>query len=210
MLRILIVDDHAVVREGLKRILNEYPDQVVIGEVGDGAGVLAEVHNSEWDLVLLDINLPHRDGLDVLKQIKRERPGLPVLVLSIYPEDQYALRVIKAGAAGYLTKESAPELLVEAIRQVAAGHSYISPTLAEKLAGNLHDFDGRMPHENLSDRELEVFRLIVSGRTVGQIAAQLSLSVNTVSTYRARILEKTGLKSNADLMRYAVDCDLFR
>jgi DNA-binding NarL/FixJ family response regulator len=210
VLRILIVDDHAIVREGLKRILGEYPDKVAIGEVGDGAGVLAKVRNGEWDLVLLDINLPHRDGLDVLKQIKREQPGLPVLVLSIYPEDQYALRVIKAGAAGYLTKESAPELLVEAIRRVAGGHSYISPALAEKLAGNLRNSGGRMLHENLSDRELEVFRLIASGGTVGRIAAQLSLSVHTVSTYRARILEKTGLKSNAELMRYAMDHNLFR
>lgn len=210
MLRILIVDDHAIVREGLKRILGEYPDKVEIGEVGDGAGVMAEVHNGKWDLVLLDINLPHRDGLDVLKEIKREQPGLPVLVLSIYPEDQYALRVIKAGAAGYLTKESAPELLIEAIRRVAGGHNYISPALAEKLAGNLRDSAARMPHENLSDRELEVFRLIASGKTVGQIAAHLSLSVNTVSTYRARILEKTGLKTNAELMRYAVDHNLFR
>jgi DNA-binding NarL/FixJ family response regulator len=209
-MRILIVDDHAIVREGLKRILGEYPDKVAIGEVGDGAGVLAEVRDREWDLVLLDINLPHRDGLGVLKEIKRERPGLPVLVLSIYPEDQYALRVIKAGAAGYLTKESAPELLIEAIRQVAGGQSYISPALAEKLAGTLRNSGGRMPHENLSDRELEVFRLIASGRTVGRIAAQLSLSVNTVSTYRARILEKTGLKTSADLMRYAVDHNLFR
>jgi len=210
VLRILIVDDHAVVREGLKRILSEYPDKVAIGEVGDGAGALTEVRNGEWDLVLLDINLPHRDGLDVLKQIKREQPGLSVLVLSIYPEDQYALRVIKAGAAGYLTKESAPELLIEAIHRVAGGHSYISPALAEKLAGNLRNPAGRMPHENLSDRELEVFGLIASGKTVGQIATQLSLSVNTVSTYRARILEKTGLKSNAELMRYAVDHNLFR
>jgi len=202
MIRILVADDHPVVRRGLKQILAEDPELAVPAEAQDGHEVLALVRAHPWDVVLLDLTLPDRSGLEVLKEVKRERPKLPVLVLSIHPEEQFALRVLKAGAAGYLTKGSAPQELVAAVRKVAGGGRYISAGVAEQLAIGLERSD-RPPHEALSDREDEILRLIASGKTVTQIAAHLALSVKTVSTYRARILEKMHMSSNAELIHYA-------
>ncbi|OGG46695.1 MAG: DNA-binding response regulator [Candidatus Handelsmanbacteria bacterium RIFCSPLOWO2_12_FULL_64_10] len=204
MIKLLIADDHAVVREGLKRILAETPDLVVAGEAGDGQEALDRVRAEAWDMVLLDISLPGMSGLDALKQLKRERPRLPVLVLSIYPEDQYAVRVLKAGASGYLTKDSAPDQLIAAIRKISLGRKFVSPYLAEKLAVDLATDTERPLHERLSDREYQVLCLIASGKTVKEIAAGLSLSVKTVSTYRIRILKKMNVKSNAELIHYAL------
>jgi DNA-binding NarL/FixJ family response regulator len=192
------------VREGLKRILSETPDLVVAGEAGSGQETLDRVRAEAWDVVLLDISLPGMSGLDVLKQLRRERPGLPVLVLSIYPEDQYAVRVLKAGASGYLTKDSAPDRLIAAIRKISLGRKFVSPYLAEKLAVDLTTRADRPLHELLSDREYQVLRLIASGKAVKEIAAELSLSVKTVSTYRARILKKMRVRSNAELIHYAL------
>ena len=204
MLKILIADDHAIVREGLKQILSEVPDMVVAGEAASGTEAMDLVRREPWSLVLLDISMPGKSGLDVLKQIKDEYPRLPVLMLSMYPEDQYAVRVMKSGASGYLTKESAPELLVTAIRKVANGGKYISPSLAESLACALNSDLDKPLHQTLSNREFEILRLLASGRTVSQIGEQLALSVKTISTYRARILEKLHMESNAELTHYAV------
>lgn len=204
MIKLLIADDHAVVREGLKRILSETPDLVVAGEAGDGQEALDRVQAEAWDMVLLDISLPGMSGLDVLKQLRRERPRLPVLVLSIYPEDQYAVRVLKAGASGYLTKDSAPDQLIAAIRKISLGRKFVSPYLAEKLAADLTTDAEKSVHERLSDREYQVLCLIASGKTVKEIATGLSLSVKTVSTYRIRILKKMNVKSNAELVHYAL------
>lgn len=204
MIRILIADDHAIVRRGLKQILAEESGMTVAGEAQNAQEVLDLVRKQVWDVVVLDIAMPGRGGLDVLKEIKPEYPQLPVLILSMHPEDQYAIRALKAGAAGYLTKESAPEELVKAIRKVLAGGKYVSASLAEKLVLALEADDKKPPHETLSDREYQVMCLIASGKTVGEIADELSLSVKTISTYRARILEKMSLKSNAALTHYAV------
>ena len=203
-IRILIVDDHAIVREGLKRVLADVPDMIVAGETGCGNEALRLVQTRAWDMVLLDISLPKKSGLDVLKHIKAEKRHLPVLILSMYPEDQYALRLLKAGAAGYLTKESAPERLVNAIRKVACGGRYLSPALADKLADALQNNPLAAPHETLSDREFQIMCLIAMGKTPTQIAEELHLSVKTVSTYRSRILEKMDLQSSAELTHYAV------
>lgn len=203
-LRILIVDDHPIVRQGIKQTL---ADAAEIGEIGEAATpqeALDLVCRREWDAVILDIGLPGRGGLEVLKDIKREVPRLPVLILSMHAEDQYAVRAVRDGAAGYLTKEAAPEKLVDAIRKVASGGRYISPELAERLATELTVDAARPLHASLSDREFDVLRLIGSGQTVGDIADRLSLSVKTVSTYRARILEKMCLKNNAELMQYVL------
>ncbi len=204
MIRLLIADDHAIFREGLKHILEEHPDIVVEGEAGSGQEVLDMVWKNEYDLILLDIGMPGMPALEVLKQMKAERPRLPVLVLSMYPEDQYAVRVIRAGASGYLTKESAPDELITAIRKITAGRKYITPSVAEKLADEVEPDAAKPLHHSLSDREFEVFRLIASGRTVKEIADSLFLSVKTISTYRARILEKMKMKTNAELMHYAM------
>lgn len=205
MIRILIGDDHAVVRRGLKVIIDEQPDMKVTAEAGDANEVLQKARLGELDLVILDISLPGRSGLDALKELKKEFPKLPVLILSVHPEDQYAIRSLMAGASGYLTKESAPQELLSAIRKTLSGGKYISPVLAEKLAGVLHvDLKGE-PHESLSDREYEVFRMIGSGKSVSQIAETLKLSVKTVSTYRARVMEKMKMETNADLIRYALE-----
>jgi two-component system invasion response regulator UvrY len=201
-LRILIVDDHPIVRQGLRQTL---ADAAQIGEIVDAATpqeALDLVGQREWDAVILDIGLPGRGGLDVLKDIKRQVPGLPVLILSMHSEDQYAVRALRAGAAGYLTKEAAPKNLVDAIRRVVAGGRYISPELAERLATELTVDAGKPLHASLSDREFDVLRAIASGQTVGEIADRLSLSVKTVSTYRTRILEKMRLKNNAEMMHY--------
>jgi two-component system, NarL family, invasion response regulator UvrY len=204
MINILIADDHAIVREGLKRILADVPDMHVAGEASNGSEALDLVRKNKWDIVLLDISMPGRNGLDVLKLIKDEHPKLPVLMLSIYPEDQYAVRVLKAGASGYLTKESAPSQLVAAIRKVAQGGNYISQALAEKLVAGLQTNTDKNLHESLSDREFEILRLIASGKTLSQIAEQLLLSIKTVSTYRSRILEKMQMQNNAELTNYAI------
>lgn len=204
MIKILIADDHAIVRQGLKQIIVEEPDLTVAGEAQTAQQVLDLVRQRDWDVVVLDISMPGRSGLEVLKELKQERPRLPVLVLSMHPEEQFAVRALKAGAAGYLTKESAPEELITAIRKVLGGGKYVNATQAEKLAFALAASSERSPHETLSDREYEVLRLIGSGRTVSEIAEQLSLSVKTISTYRARILDKMNLRNTAELMHYAI------
>ena len=204
MIRALIADDHAVVRQGLKQILGDTPEMVVAGEATTGQEVLDKVRAETWDVVVLDISMPDRSGLDVLKQLRSERPKLPVLVLSMHSEDQYAVRVLKAGASGYLTKDSAPDELVKAIRKVVSGGTYVSSFLAEKLAFEIGTDSSRLPHETLSDREFQVLRLIAAGESVTEIAAELYLSVKTVSTYRARLLQKMNLTTNAELMHYAM------
>ena len=204
MIRILIADDHAIVREGLKQILSESPDLVVVAEASTGQEVLEKIAKNDLDLVVLDIAMPGRGGLDILKEIKSQRPRLSVLMLSMYPEEQYAVRVLKSGASGYLTKESAPAELVKAIRQISQGKKYISPSLAEKLAIDLEISPDRPPHETLSDREYQVMCMIASGKTLREIADGLSLSIKTISTYRSRILEKMNMKTNAELTHYAI------
>ncbi|MBI2359797.1 MAG: response regulator transcription factor [Deltaproteobacteria bacterium] len=204
MIRVLIADDHPVVRKGLKQILAEVPDIEVTGEASDARELIENVQKEICDIILLDITMPGRGGLDALKELRRDFPTIPVLVLSMHPEDQYGVRVLKSGAAGYMTKESAPEELVEAIKKVHGGGKYLSPYLAEKLAFELVEGSDKPPHERLSDREFEILRLIASGKTVSQIASILSLSVKTISTYRARILEKMTMKTNAELTHYAI------
>jgi len=208
LIRILIADDHAIVREGLKQILVDMPDLVVAGEAANGAEAMQAIRAEKWDVVLLDISMPGSSGLDVLKQAKSEQPKLRVIVLSMYPEAVYALRALRAGASGYVTKNSATKELATAIQTVVNGGRYVSATLAEKLAFDLGNEAEKPPHEALSDRELQVLRLIAQGLTTSAIAKDLSLSVQTVSTYRARILEKMQLKNNAALVRYAVENDL--
>lgn len=207
MIRILVADDHPIVRKGLKQIIEETSDITVEDEAGDGYEVLEKIQKNNFDVVLLDISMPGMNGLDVLKQIKTIKSNLPVMILSMHPEEQYAIRILKAGASGYLTKESAPEELVKAIRKVANRGKYVSSSLAEKLVFDLSS-DNKMAHETLSDREFQVMYMIASGKTVSVIADELSLSVKTVSTYRARILDKMGLKSNAELTRYAFENNL--
>jgi DNA-binding NarL/FixJ family response regulator len=204
MIKILIADDHPIVRKGLKQILAETPNIIVAGEANNGAEVLKKVLKNEYDMVLLDISMPGRDGIDTLKELKDLKPNLPVLILSIHSEDQYAMRVLRAGAYGYLTKESAPEELISAIRTVSLGRKYISPSVAEKLVFNLDKNAEKRPHDKLSDREYQVMHMIASGKTVKEISEDLSLSVKTISTYRARILEKMKMKNIAELIRYAI------
>ncbi len=204
MIRVIIADDHAVVREGLRQILLGTSDMVVAGEAANGQELLTKIRGKGIDVVVLDISLPGRSGLEILKDLKRERPKLPVLILSMHSEEQFAVRALKAGASGYLTKESAPEELVKAIRKVVAGGKYISQQLAERLAFDLEKGFEKAPHETLSDREYEVMLMIARGKTVSEIADELSLSVKTVSTYRERILEKMKMKTNAELIRYAI------
>jgi two-component system invasion response regulator UvrY len=204
MIRILIVDDHAILLRGLKEILEREFRDVSIGGAGTAEQALTQLDAENWDLVILDITMPGRSGVDVLRNLKALRPKLPVLVLSMHPEDQYGKRVLKAGASGYMNKESAPEELIKAVRKLLSGGRYVSPTLAETLAVDLGRDDGTPAHERLSDREFEVLRKMASGKSVGQIAQELHLSVPTVSTYRARILEKMGMSTNAELIRYAV------
>lgn len=204
MINVVVVDDHAVVREGLKRIISENPGMTVSGEAADGHEALQVVRSTPCDVVLLDITMPNKSGLDVLKQLHFESPRLPVLVLSMHSEDQYAVRVLRAGASGYLTKESAPAKLVQAIRKVVRGGKYVSPTLAEKLVFGLDSPSEKAPHELLSDREYQVLCMIGSGKTVSEIASELALSVKTISTYRVRLLEKLKMKNNAEMTRYAI------
>jgi two-component system invasion response regulator UvrY len=204
MIKVLVVDDHPIVRQGLKQVISEESDMAVLGEAQNSQEVFELIHEQDWDVVVLDITMPGRGGLDVLRDIKHERPKLPVLMLSVHPEDQYAVRTLKAGASGYLTKESAPEELVGAIRKILRGGKYVSSTLAEKLAFHLESETGKLLHESLSDRENEVMLMIASGKTISAIAGEMSLSVKTVSTYRARILEKMQMKGNADLTYYVI------
>jgi len=204
MIKILIADDHPVVRKGLKEIIEDTPDMMVGDEASNGQETLEKVRKSDFDIVLLDISMPGRSGLDILKELKSEKPELSVLILSIHPEEQYAVRVLKAGASGYLTKESAPEELIAAIKKASIGRKYVSSSLAEKLALYLEIDDEKPLHETLSDREYEVMRKIASGKTITEIAEKLFLSIKTISTYRSRILEKMGMKSNAELTHYAL------
>jgi two-component system, NarL family, invasion response regulator UvrY len=210
VIRILISDDHAIVREGIKQILADTDDLVVAGEATNGHEVIEHVRREDWDMVLLDLAMPGKDGLETLKEIKREKPKLPVLVLSIYPEEQYAVRALKAGASGYLTKESAPEELIAAIRKVSQGGKYISASLAEKLASHLGVDVEKPVHEILSDREYKVMLLIASGKTVTEIADEMCLSVKTVSTYRMRALSKMGMKNNSEFTYYAIKHGLIK
>jgi two-component system, NarL family, invasion response regulator UvrY len=202
-MRILIADDHAVVRLGLKKILIEAFKKAVVGEASNSQEALDRVWSEPWDVVILDLTMPGRTGLEVLKEIKREKPKLPVLILSMHPEDQFAVRLLKAGASGYMTKESAPEELVGAIKKAIAGGRYVSLKLAEKLASLVARDVSAAPHESLSDREFLILRLIASGKPVSVIARELSLSVKTVSTYRARVLEKMSMANNSELVHYA-------
>jgi two-component system invasion response regulator UvrY len=202
---ILIADDHAILRRGLKEILADELEGAILDEAGNAQEVLAQVQSRAWDLLILDITMPGRSGLDLLRDLQQLQPKLPVLVLSMHPENQYAKRVLRTGAAGYMNKETAPKELVKAVRKVLGGGRYVSAALAEKLAADLSADAARLPHERLSDREFEVLRMIASGKTASQIAEELHLSVTTVSTYRARILEKMGMTNNAEIMRYAMD-----
>lgn len=204
MIKILIADDHAIVREGLKQIVAETSDMVVADEVSSGHEVLAKASKNDYDVLVLDITMPGRNGLDVLKQLKSEKPDLQVLILSIHPEEQYAVRCLKAGASGYLTKESAPDELTAAIRKISQGKKYVTASLAEKLALDLEVGMEKLPHETLSDREYEVMCMIASGKTVKGIAEVLFLSERTIRTYRYRILEKMNMKSNTELTHYAI------
>jgi len=204
MIKILIADDHAVVREGVKQIVSETSDMVVAGEAENGQQVLDLSQTIKEGVILLDIAMPGRGGIDTLKQLKAERPDLPVLILSMYPEDQYAVRALRAGASGYLTKESAPEELIAAIRKVSGGGKYVSSSLAEKLAVHIERESEKPIHERLSDREYQVVLMLASGRTVKEIADELALSVKTISTHRVRALNKMGMKNNSELTYYAI------
>jgi DNA-binding NarL/FixJ family response regulator len=205
MYRFLIADDHTVVRKGLKQILLEAFPSALVEEVTDAEGMLKMVFTQNWDVVISDISMPGRSGLEVLQQVKQHYPKLPVLILSVHSEDLYALRVLKSGAAGYLNKDSAPEQLVAAVNRVMQGKKYITPAIAEKLANSLDQDMEKSSHEYLSDREFEVLKLLAAGRAVSDIATRLSLSVTTISTYRARIMTKMSLKTNAELTLYAIE-----
>jgi two-component system invasion response regulator UvrY len=203
MIKLIIADDHPIVREGLKQIIADSPHFTVSDEASDGPELLDKVRNEDFDVIILDLKMPGMDGLDVLKQLKIEKPRIPVIILTVHPEAQYALRILRAGASGYLTKESVSAELVTAIRKVHRGGKYISPGLAEKIAFALDTDSEKMLHETLSDREYQVMYMIASGKTVTEIAEEINLSVKTISTYRARILEKMNMKTNAELTRYA-------
>jgi len=204
MIKILIADDHAIVRKGLRQIVSDTSDIIVADEASTGSEVLDKVHDNDYDVVVLDISMPGGDGLNILKQIKKVKHKIPILVLSIHPEDQYAVRALKAGAAGYMTKESAPDELITAIRRVAGGRKYVSSQLAEKLALHLELNSEKKLHESLSDREYQVLCMIASGKSVKEIANEVCLSIKTISTYRTRILEKMQMKGNAALTHYAI------
>lgn len=205
MIRVFVVDDHSIFREGVKQILHETPDIRVEGEASTGREALGRVVDGEWDVLLMDLSMPEGGGLEALQHLRALKPGLPVLILSMFPDSQYAVRVLKAGAAGYLNKEAAPDELVGAVRKVAAGRKYVNPDVAERLVDRLGSNPPGLPHEALSEREFQVLCLLASGKTVSEVGAELSLSVKTVSTYRARILDKMGMATNAELTRYALE-----
>lgn len=204
MIRVLLADDHAIVRAGLKEILADTGDMTVAGEAGSGPEVLALVRARDYDVVVLDMSMPGRSGIELIKQLKAEKPKMRILVLSMHSEAQYAVRSVKAGASGYLTKDSAADQLVAAIRRIAAGGAFVSPETAERLALDFDHPADAPPHTRLSDREFQVFRLIVSGRSVTQIASDLALSVKTVSTHKTRVMEKMGLANQTELIQYAI------
>jgi DNA-binding NarL/FixJ family response regulator len=208
MIKILIADDHVLIREGLKKILKAASDINVVGEAQNAREIFQELKRELVDVAILDISLPGKSGLELLKDLRQQYPKLPVLILSMHPEDRFAIRALRAGAAGYVTKESAAEELIKAIRKVVQGRKYVSPALAEKLAFDLETDTGKPLHENLSDREYQVMCMIASGKTVRQIAKELFLSMSTINTYRARILEKMNMKTDAELIRYAVQNQL--
>jgi len=208
MTRILLVDDHPIVRQGIKQVLAGAFQPALVGEAANAEEGLSEVRNTAWDVLVLDLTLPGVSGLDLLKDLRRERPSLPVLVLSMHPPDQFARRAMNAGAAGYLTKDSAPTELVKAVGEVIAGRRYLNPLVIEDLVSRVQPDSERRPHEALSDREYQVLRLLGSGRTISDIARDLGLSVKTVSTYRSRVLAKLGMTSNSELMRYAIQNQL--
>jgi DNA-binding NarL/FixJ family response regulator len=205
VIKILIVDDHAVVRQGLRKILSEQPDMAVIDEAGSAEQLMEIVGTKKWDILIMDISMPGKSGLDVLKQLHQEQPRLPILFLSMLPEEQFAVRVLQAGASGYMTKETAPEELVKAVRKICAGGKYISSAVAEKFAGQFNSKTQQLPHEKLSEREFQVLCKIASGKPLTKIAEELYLSVKTVTTYRARVLAKMSMTSNAELIRYGVE-----
>jgi two-component system invasion response regulator UvrY len=204
MIRILVADDHAVVRNGLKQIVSDTHDMVIAAEASNGQEALNKALKDDYDIVLLDITMPDRSGLDILKEIKSKKPELPVLILSMHPEEQYAVRALKAGATGYLTKESAPDELIRAMRRVSEGGKYVTLSLAEKLASVLETDAEKPLHQVLSDREYQILCMIASGKRVKQIADELLLSVKTISTYRSRVLQKMKMNSNIELIRYAI------
>ena len=204
MIKILIADDHAIVREGLKQIVMETSDMIIADEASNGHQVLKKVFKNDYDVVVLDITMPDINGLDVLKQLKIQKPAIPILVLTMHPEEQYAMRMLRAGASGYLTKASATDELISAIRKVSLGRKYVSASLAEKLAFELEGDTERPLHETLSDREYQVMCMIAGGKQVKQIAEELYLSIKTISTYRSRILEKMKMKNNAEITHYAI------
>ncbi len=204
MLRILIADDHPIVRQGIGQLIAKTADMIVADEASNGSEVLDKVRASHCDVVLLDISMPGLHGLDIIRQLKKESPRLPILILSMHSEEQYAVRAFRAGASGYLTKQSAPDELLAAIRKVSIGGKYVSSSLAEKLASDLEIGTGKLPHETLSNREYQVMLMIAAGKTVAEIAEELSLSVQTISTYRARILQKMRMKNNVELANYAI------
>ena len=209
MIKAYIADDHTIVRRGLRQIVAETSDIVIAGEASTGKEAIQEILKDNFDIVLLDISMPDINGLDILKELKRKRPDIRILILSMHPEEQFAIRALKAGAAGYLTKDSAASELVGAIYKVAKGGRYISTTLGEKLASQLTDDTGKEPHETLTDREYQIMQLIARGKSIQEIAGELFLSTSTVYTYRTRILRKLQVKSNAALIRYATDNNLF-
>jgi len=208
MLKILIADDHSVVRKGLRQILLEGFPGAQVEEVADAEDMVKKVIASDWDVVISDLSMPGRSGLEALQQIKQVQPKLPVLILSIHPEEQYAIRVLKSGASGYLSKDLAPEELVNAVQRVLLGKKYITPAVAEKLASVFDQNNDKPPHESLSDREFSVLKMLARGKSVSEIAETLFLSVTTVSTYRARIMAKMNMKSNADLTLYSIEHNL--
>lgn len=205
MIRVLLADDHAIVRDGIRQILADTPDVIVGGEAENGDGVLAKVRREPWDVLLLDISMPGRGGLDIIKLVKAERPKLPILVLSMYDEEQFAVRALRAGASGYLTKDTDAAHLVAVIRKVAQGGIFVSPATAELIARDLIPATDAAPHTLLSNREYQVFRMIAGGVRVTEISRKLSLSVKTVSTHKARILHKMNMANQAELIRYAID-----
>jgi DNA-binding NarL/FixJ family response regulator len=208
MINVLIADDHPIVLEGLKQILSDCSDILVEDVATNGHEVIEKIANNNFQVVVLDISMPGRDGIDILKQLRKERPSLAVLILSTHPEDQYGIRVLKAGASGYLSKHSAPDKLIEAVRKVSKGGKYVSTSLAEKLAVEMDAGTEGPLHESLSDREYQVLCMIASGKTVNNIAEELSLSVKTISTFRSRILKKMNMRNNAEITHYAIKIGL--